>query len=129
MKLVAITGLSRDALAELKRRRLLTFEFHSANNVVAFSELSPNDMVFMTDATPLDLTEGICGVIAVVRSFDTRMQHTSYSSGTYAEEAETMSARAQLAVSANGKIRSVGKVELYKPIVVDVIEVRFCEAT
>ncbi len=38
MKLVAITGLSKESISDLKRRYLLTFEFHSANNVVAFSD-------------------------------------------------------------------------------------------
>ena len=128
MKLIAITGLSRDSLADLRRRRLLTFEFHSANNVVGFEEMRPGDQVFLTDATPLDLTEGLCGVIAVVKSFDTRMQHTYYGSGTTAMETEAMSARAQLAISATGKIRSVGEVKFLKPILVDVIEVKYCEA-
>ena len=128
MKLVAITGLSKDSLSELKRRHLLTFEFHSANNVVAFSDMSPGDMVFLTDATPSDLTEGLCGAIAVLKTFETRMQHTYYGSSSYAEETETMSARAQLAINSTGKIRSVGEIKFFKPIIVDVIEVKYCEA-
>lgn len=128
MRLVAITGLSKESLNELKHRHTRTFEFHSANNVVAFSNLNPGDMVFMTDVTPMDLSEGICGLIATVNSFDTHMQHVYYSAPGGAEEAETMSARVQLVVNSNGKIRSVGKIEFYKPIVVDVIEVRYCEA-
>lgn len=128
MKLIAITGLSKESLSELKRRHLLTFEFHSANNVVAFSDMSPGDMVFLTDATPSDLTEGLCGMIATIKTFETRMQHTYYGSSSYAEETETLSARAQLAISSVGKIRTVGEIKFYKPIIVDVIEVKYCEA-
>jgi uncharacterized protein len=128
MKLVAITGISKESISDLKRRHLLTFEFYSANNVVAFSDMTIGDMVFLTDATPSDLTEGLCGVIAVVKTFETRMQHTFYGSSSYAEETETMSARAQLSNSSTGKIRSVGEIKFYKPILVDVIEVKYCEA-
>ena len=128
MKLIAITGISRDSIAELKRRRLLTFEFHSANNLIAFAELRPGDPVFITESTPSDVNEGLCGTIATIKSIDTRMQQTSYSASGYTFETESMSVRAQLAVGGTGKVRSIEEVKFLKPVVVDAIEVKFCEA-
>jgi len=128
MRLLALTGLSRESLSELTQRRIRTFEFRSTNNVVAFSGLGMGDMVFLADVPQTDLTSGICGSIATIKSFDTRMQHVYYSAGSYSEEAETMSARAQLSYHARGKIKSVEHIDLYKPVYVDVIEVKFCEA-
>ena len=82
-----------------------TFEFHSANNVLAFSEVNVGDTVFLTDVPPSDLAPGICGSISTVKSTDTRMQHVLYSSPTSHEEMETMSARAQMGFVSIGKIR------------------------
>ncbi len=128
MRLIALTGISKESLNELSRRHIRTFEFHSANNVLAFSELDAGDTVFLIDVPPADLAPGICGSIATVKAFDTRMQHSYYGSGGYSEEMETMSARAQLAFKSIGKIKNVEKVDLYEPVYVDVIDVKFCEA-
>jgi len=128
MRLVALTGLSKESLIELSRRRVRTFEFHSANNVLAFSELGVGDMVFLAEFPPSDLTPGLCGCIATIKAFDTRMQHVYYGSGGYSEEMEIMSARAQLNFNSIGRIKSVERVELYEPIYVDVIDIKYCEA-
>lgn len=128
MRLIALTGLSKESLGELANRKIRTFEFHSANNVVAFSELGPGDNVFLTDVPPSDMGPGLCGYIATIKGFDTRMQHVFYSGGGRGEEIETMSARVQLSLYSIGKIRNVDPVELYKPVYVDVIEVKYCEA-
>lgn len=128
MRLVALTGLSKESLIELSRRHVRTFEFHSANNVLAFSELGVGDMVFLAEFPPSDLTPGLCGCIATIKAFDTRMQHVYYGSGGYSEEMEIMSARAQLNFNSIGRIKSVERVELYEPIYVDVIDIKYCEA-
>jgi len=128
MRLIALTGLSKEALNELSRRHVRTFEFHSANNVLAFSELDVGDTVFLIEVPPSDLAPGLCGCIASIKAFDTRMQHVFYGAGGYSEEMETMSARAQLTFKSIGKVKGVGEVDLYEPIYVDVIDVKFCEA-
>jgi len=128
MRLIALTGLSKEALNELSRRHVRTFEFHSANNVLSFSELGVGDTVFLVEVPPSDLTPGICGCIATIKAFDTRMQHVYYGTGSYSEEMETMSARAQLAFKSVGKVKSVEPVDLYEPVYVDVIDIKFCEA-
>jgi len=123
-----LTGISRESLKELTSRHVRTFEFHSANNVLSFSGIGPGDMVFLSEVPPSDMAPGICGYVAIVKSYDTRMQHVFIGSGNYGEEAETMSARAQLAYHAPGKVKSVEAADLYKPVYVDVVEIKFCEA-
>jgi hypothetical protein len=128
MRLVALTGLSRESLGELSKRHVRTFEFHSANNVFSFSQLNVGDKVFLAEAPPSDLSPGLSGYIATIKSVETRMQRVYYGSAIVIEEIESMSARAQLSYSCMGKIRSVEKVKLYEPIFVDVMDVKFCEA-
>jgi uncharacterized protein len=128
MRLVALTGLSKESLSELSKRHLRTFEFHSANNVFSFSQLNVGDMVFLAEAPPSDLSPGLCGCIATIKALETRMQRVYYGTSTVREEIESMSARAQLSFHAIGKIRSIEKFKLYETIFVDVMDVKFCEA-
>ena len=128
MRLLALTGLSKESLGELSKRHVRTFEFHSTNNVLAFSKLNPGDTVFLAEVPPSDLTPGLCGSIATIKGFDTRMQHIYYSSYSSHEERDTMSARAQMTYVSVGKVKSVEKAGLYDPVYVDVIDVKYCEA-
>ncbi len=128
MRLLALTGLSKESLSELSTRHVRTFEFHSANNVLTFSQLNVGDTVFLCEVPPSDLAPGICGAIATIKGFDTRMQHVYYSSSSYHEEMETMSARAQMGYVSIGKIRKVEMAGLYEPVHVEVIDVKLCEA-
>ena len=128
MKLLALTGLSKESLGELSKRHVRTFEFHSANNVLAFSKLNAGDIVFLSEVPPEDLTPGLCGSIATVKGFDTRMQHVSYSAAGAHEEIDSMSARAQLGYVSIGKVKSIENAGIYDPVYVEVIDVKFCEA-
>jgi hypothetical protein len=128
MRLLALTGLSKESIGELSKRHVRTFEFHSANNVLTFSQLNVGDSVFLCEVSPADLTPGLCGTIATIKGFDTRMQHVYYSSSSYQEEMETMSARAQMGYVSIGKVKKVEMAGIYEPLYVDVIDVKFCEA-
>lgn len=128
MRLLTLTGLSKEAMSELSKRQMRTFEFHSANNVLAFSGLNVGDNVFLSEVPPADLAAGLCGIIATIKSFDTRMQHVYYGSPGYHEEMDTMSARAQLGYVSIGKIKKVEKDGMYDPVYVEVIDIKFCEA-
>lgn len=128
MRLLALTGLSKESLSELSKRHVRTFEFHSANNVIAFSRLNVGDTVFLCEVPPADLAPGLCGAIATIKGFDTHMQHVYYASSSHQEEMETMSARAQMGFISIGKIKRVEMGGLYEPVYVEIIDVKFCEA-
>lgn len=128
MKIAAITGLSRDSIDDLRRRRIRTFEIRSAHNLQAFSEIGPGDRVFLTDVALPDLVPGLCGFIATVKGVDIRMHRMTYTTQANVEERETLSGRIQLILHSTGKVREVYPVEIYKPIYVDAIEVTMCEA-
>lgn len=126
--MIALTGISNESLEDLQRRHIRTFEVRSAHNVIALSSINPGDPVFLTDVVPSDLTSGICGIIATVRNLDIRMSRITFGTRDTIEEREAMTTRIQLALSSKGKIRSIEKIENYKPIIADVIDVKMCEA-
>lgn len=128
MKIAAITGLSKESIDDLLRRRIRTFEIRSAHNLQAFSEIGPGDKVFITDVALPDLVPGLCGYLATVKGVDIRMHRMTYSTQANLEERETLSGRIQLILHSTGKVREVYQVEIYKTIYVDAIEVAMCEA-
>lgn len=128
MKLATLTGLSKESIQELVNRQVRTFEIRSAHNLVIFSEISAGDHIFITDAVPPDVIPGLCGYIVTVRGIDIHMNRVTMSTPFNYEEKETMGARVQLMVHAIGKVRDVYPVEPYKPIYVEAIEIKHCEA-
>lgn len=128
MRLVALTGISKESIEEFVRRRIRTFEIRSANNIISISRLKLTDSVFLTDATPPDLVEGLCGVVGVVKGIDVRMHSIAYGGFGTLEERETMAARIQLVLESDGRVKSVLPIRVYEPVFVDVIEVKRCEA-
>lgn len=128
MKLAVLTGLSRESIEDLLKHHIRTFEIRSAHNLIIFSTIKPTDQIFITEAVPPDLTPGLCGHIVTVRGIDIHMNRVSFSTPLNYEERETMSARVQLMVHAIGKVRDVYPVEPYKPIYVEAIEIKHCDA-
>ena len=128
MKLAALTGLSCESIQDLLKRHIRTFEIRSAHNLVIFSETSAGDHIFITDAVPPDVIPGLCGYIVTVRGIDIHMNRVAVSTPLNYEERETMSGRVQLMVHATGKIKDVYPVEPYKPIYVEAIEIKHCDA-
>lgn len=128
MKLPALTGISNESIQDLLKHHIRTFEIRSAHNLVIFSEIGLGDNLFITDAVPPDVIPGLCGHIVQVRGVDVHMNRMTLSTPLDHEERETMSARVQLLVHAIGKVRDVYQVEPYKPIYVDAIEIKHCDA-
>lgn len=128
MKLAALTGLSKESIQELVNRRVRTFEIRSAHNLIVFSEIGAGDHIFVTDAVPPDVVPGLCGYIVTVRGIDIHMNRVALSTPLNYEERETMGARVQLMVHVTGKVRDVYPVQPYKPIYVEAIEIKHCEA-
>jgi hypothetical protein len=128
MKIAAITGLTKESINDMTRRRIRTFELRSSHNLQAFSEIGPGDKVFVTDVALPDLVSGLCGYIALVKGVDIRMHRITYTIQANIEERETLTGRIQLILHSSGKVREVYPVEAYKPVYVDAIEVTMCEA-
>jgi hypothetical protein len=128
VKLPALTGISNESIQDLLKHHIRTFEIRSAHNLVIFSEIGLGDNLFITDAVPPDVIPGLCGHIVQVRGVDVHMNRMTLSTPLDHEERETMSARVQLLVHAIGKVRDVYQVEPYKPIYVDAIEIKHCDA-
>ncbi|OPY30535.1 MAG: hypothetical protein A4E28_00230 [Methanocella sp. PtaU1.Bin125] len=128
MKLAALTGLSRESIEDLLKHHIRTFEIRSAHNMIVFSGIRPGDSIFITDVVPPDLIPGVCGHIVTVRGVDVHMSRVSVSTPLNHEERETMGARVQLVVHAIGKVRDVYPIEPYKPIYVEAIEIKHCDA-
>lgn len=128
MKLATLTGLSHESIQDLLKHQIRTFEIRSAHNLVIFSQVRPGDYVFVTDAVPPDLVPGLCGHIVQVRGIDVHMNRMTLSTPLNYEERETMSARVQLMAHAIGKVKDVFPVEPYKPIYVDALEIKHCDA-
>jgi hypothetical protein len=128
VKLPALTGLNHESIQDLLKHQIRTFEIRSAHNLIIFSQVRPGDYIFITDAVPPDVIPGHCGHIVQVRGVDVHMNRVTFSTPLNYEERETMSARVQLTVHAIGKVKDVFPVEPYKPIYVDAIEIKHCDA-
>jgi hypothetical protein len=128
MRLAALTGLSRESISDLVKRGIRTFEIRSAHNLIVFSEINAGDRVFVTDAAPPDVVPGLCGHIATIRGIDVHMNRVAIATPLDYEEREAMIGRVQLVLQSGGKVREVPRAGPYKPIYVDVIELRSCEA-
>jgi hypothetical protein len=129
LKLAALTGLSKEAIADLLKRKVRTFDIRSAHNLVAFSDIRPGERIFITDAVPPDVLPGLCGYIAIVKGIDVHMNRVSMAIPGMYEERETMTGRIQLIIHSNGKVRDIYASSPFQAIYVDAIEVRICDAS
>jgi hypothetical protein len=128
MRLAALTGLSRESISDLIKRGIRTFAIRSAHNLIVFSEVNVGDRVFVTDVVPPDVVSGLCGHIATVRGIDIHMNRVAVATPLDYEEREAMIGRVQLVLQSAGKVREVPHADPYRPLYVDVIELKSCEA-
>ncbi len=96
MKHFALTGISKDSIDDLIRKRIRTFELRSAHNIPAALDVQVGDELFVTDTSRHDLKLGTAGILARVRNKEISMQKVSHRIGDFFEEREIMSARVQL---------------------------------
>jgi hypothetical protein len=96
MRHLALTGISKESIDDLVKKRVRTFELRSAHNIPIVFEADVGDEVFVTDASRHDLSIGTSGVLARVRDKTISMQKVSHRVGDFYEEREVMSARVQL---------------------------------
>jgi len=96
MKHLALTGISKERIDDLVKKRIRTFELRSAHNIPIVFEAHVGDELFVTDASRHDLTVGTTGVMARVRNKTISMQKVRHRVGDFYEERELLSARVQL---------------------------------
>ena len=96
MRHLALTGISKESIDDLMRKRIRTFELRSAHNIPAVLDARVGEEVFVTDTSRHDLELGTTGILARVRDKEVSMQKVSHRIGDFYEEREIMSARVQL---------------------------------
>jgi hypothetical protein len=125
---VALTGIARHVIKELLATRVRTVEIRSPNNFFALLNVSPGERIFITDSSAPDIVPGTNGLIADVRGLHTITHRVIQSSEDYYEEREAQAARAQLQLMSIGRVRRVASSEKGIPLMLDVDEVKYCDA-
>ncbi len=124
MKHLALTGISKDSIDDLVRKRVRTFELRSAHNVPAVIDVRIGDELFVTDTSRHDLEIGTTGVLARVRNKEISMQKVSHRIGDFYEEREIMSARVQLELRERTcRLRGIKDEGPGQPVAVETAEV------
>jgi hypothetical protein len=124
MRHLALTGISKDTIDDLVRKRVRTFELRSAHNIPIVFEARVGDEIFITDASRHDLSVGTSGVLARVRDKTISMQKVSHRIGDFYEEREVMAARIQLELREHTcRLRAVEDEGPGKIVTVDTAEV------
>jgi hypothetical protein len=125
---IALTGLARHVMKELTVAKIRTVEIRSPNNFFTLLNVQPGDRVFLTESSAPDIVPGTGGLIASIRALQIITHRTVQSSEDYYEEREAQAARAQLQLVAVGRVRKITNFEPGTPLMLDVDEVRYCDA-
>jgi hypothetical protein len=125
---IALTGLARHVMKELTAAKVRTVEIRSPNNFFTLLSVQPGDRVFLTESSAPDIVPGTGGLIATIRALQIITHRTVQSSEDYYEEREAQAARAQLQLVAVGRVRKITNFEPGTPLMLDVDEVRYCDA-
>jgi hypothetical protein len=125
---IALTGLARHVMNELTAARVRTVEIRSPNNFFTLLRVSPGDRIFLTQSSAPDIVPGTGGLIASIRALQIITHRTVQSNEDYYEERESQAARVQLQLVAMGRVRKITNFEPGTPLMLDVDEVRYCDA-
>ena len=125
---IALTGLARHVIKELTAAKVRTMEIRSPNNFFALQAVQPGDRIFLTEASASDIVPGTAGLIAVVRALQIITHRTIQSSEDYYEERESQAARVQLQLMGVGRVRKITNFEPGTPLMLDVDDVKYCDA-
>lgn len=125
---IALTGLAKHVIKELLAAKVRTVEIRSPNNFFALLSVQPGDRIFLTESSAPDIVPGTTGLIASIKAMQTITHRTIQSSEDYYEEREAQAARAQLQLLAVGRVRRITNFEPGTPLMLDVDEVKYCDA-
>ena len=113
---------------ELTAARVRTVEIRSPNNFFTLLRVQPGDRIFLTQSSAPDIVPGTGGLIASIKALQIITHRTVQSNEDYYEERESQAARAQLQLMAVGRVRKITNFEPGTPLMLDVDEVRYCDA-
>lgn len=125
---IALTGLAKHVIKELLAAKVRTVEIRSPNNFFALLSVQPGDRIFLTESSAPDIVPGTTGLIASIKAMQTITHRTIQSSEDYYEEREAQAARVQLQLLAVGRVRRITNFEPGTPLMLDVDEVKYCDA-
>lgn len=125
---VALTGIARHVIKELLAARVRTVEIRSPNNFVALLNAKPGDKIFLTESSAPDILLGTNGLIASVLGIQMITHRVIQSSEDYYEEREAQAARVQLQLAGVGRVRKVTSFEVGEPLMLEVDQVKYCDA-
>lgn len=125
---VALTGIARHVVKELLAARVRTVEIRSPNNFVALLNAKPGDKIFLTESSAPDILMGTNGLIASVMGIQMITHRVIQSSEDYYEEREAQAARVQLQYAGVGRVRRVTSFEVGEPLMLEVDQVKYCDA-
>jgi len=125
---VALTGIARHVMKELMAARVRTVEIRSPNNFVALLNAKPGDKIFLTESSAPDILLGTNGLIASVMGIQMITHRVIQSSEDYYEEREAQAARVQLQLVCVGRVRRVTSFEVGEPLMLEVDQVKYCDA-
>ena len=83
MRHLALTGISKDRIDDLIKKRVRTFELRSAHNIPIICAAHVGDELFVTDASRHDLSIGTSGVLARLRDKTIAMQKVRHRVGDF----------------------------------------------
>lgn len=123
MNCAALTGISPVVISELKKGKPRTLELHSAHNIITLTNVSPGEMIFLTDTDLDDLNKGDGGIIADVLAVTVSMKRViEYINPIVYEERERMSARIQIRFVGNTYIKDVSGKKWFEPTLVETVK-------
>jgi len=115
-------------IKELSAAKVRTVEIRSPNNFFTLLKVQPGERIFLTESSAPDIVPGTGGLIAGIRAVQIITHRTVQSSQDYYEEREAQAARVQLQLVAVGRVRKITNFEPGTPLMLEVDEVRYCDA-
>jgi hypothetical protein len=123
MNCAALTGISPVVISELKKGKPRTLELHSAHNIITLTNVSPGEMIFLTDVDLDDLGKGDGGIMADVLAVTVSMKRVvEYINPIVYEEKERMSARIQIRYVGSTYIKDVAGKKWFEPTSVEIVK-------
>jgi hypothetical protein len=106
MECIALTGISKETIAELKKGVPRTLELTSAHNIISLASAQADMDIFLTSIECEDITAGDSGILAHLISITISMKHIVTAGQSHICEREHATARIKVKFISNAKVRT-----------------------